>query len=188
MPPTNSALRLKYLRALTGLSRKDFCLNHNLSYSTMSLWENCAKNHGNNLSMSGAAMLTKLLKEYGINTSCNWLVNGDGLPPDNQIKANETATIIHSFKHDLAAQAVTYSIKNDDMQPRFPNGTLIAFKEVSPINLQDNSAYLTVDVNGVKRFSYVKRTKLEYFLYDNNPMNGSKTQIIAAFKPYLICH
>lgn len=73
--------RIRMLRALSGLSRKQFQEQLNVSISTLNIWENgriC-------LTKKGALRISIAVKEVGIECSTEWLLSGLGNPP-RQIK------------------------------------------------------------------------------------------------------
>ncbi len=71
------ARRLKTARILTGLSRKEFCKEHDFSLSTLEAWESGR----NPLTLKGAKKVVDCLKSSGIYCSVDWIMEEVGLAP-----------------------------------------------------------------------------------------------------------
>lgn len=123
--------RIRMLRALSGLSRKQFQAQLNVSISTLNIWENgrvC-------LTVKGAARIVSAVKEVGIECSEEWLLSGLGSPPRPTTSdflpqigksSPETDIFIRSVKN-----SVHTAVDDELMSPFFRVGDLVAGEAIS---------------------------------------------------------
>lgn len=123
--------RIRMLRALSGLSRKQFQAQLNVSISTLNIWENgrvC-------LTVKGAARIVSAVKEVGIECSEEWLLSGLGSPPRPTTSdflpqigksSPETDIFIRSVRN-----SVHTAISDELMSPFFRSGDLVAGEAVN---------------------------------------------------------
>jgi DNA-binding transcriptional regulator YiaG len=76
--PSARGARLKSLRKMTGLSRREFSEKHEISANTLQNWED-GKSAG--LTEKGAKRIILALREEGIQAATRWLLCGEGAKP-----------------------------------------------------------------------------------------------------------
>ncbi len=76
--PKARGKRLKFVRKLAGLSRKQLEKKYGISANTVQSWE-VAKKGG--LTERGAHRILAVIQKEGINCSIEWLLYGTGAPP-----------------------------------------------------------------------------------------------------------
>tara|TARA_Y100000991_G_C21927430_1_gene329301 strand:- start:59 stop:685 length:627 start_codon:yes stop_codon:yes gene_type:complete len=123
-------MRLKKLRKMTQLSRKDFCDKYNMSSGTLQNWET-ARFGG--LTEKGARLIITFLKQENIICSFEWLMFQAGQPPKlthtshppSQNKpAPQGSDIIHEINYFYKLHATSFHtvIQDDSMEPVFKKG------------------------------------------------------------------
>lgn len=127
--------RLKRLRKITGLSRKDFALRYQISPGTLQNWET-ARFGG--LSEKGAHMMITAFKTEGVFCSFEWLMYQAGHGPKLDHMEQPSQTGLTSSKNtstaneDLAVflqnnpNAVHLWVEDQTMAPYFQKGILVA--------------------------------------------------------------
>lgn len=130
--PLERGKRLKLLRSMTGLSKKEFCKKYKISSTSLHYWENAASN---GISKKGALKVVKNLHMDGVHCTIAWLSHGLGIHPqfiDVRYAENITVSddqealnisdikIIHyeieRFRQ-LNSGAIAFAIVDDGMDP-----------------------------------------------------------------------
>lgn len=130
--------RLKSLRMMSGLSRKNLADKYNLSASTLQSWED-AKAGG--LTDKGAKKIILALQAEGVQCTLDWLLYGVGKPPQlaarySQEIREESAVYEASEEHALVKEllifrqynpnAVDYMVADNGMEPFYQKGDYVA--------------------------------------------------------------
>lgn len=118
--------RLKKLRNMANLSRRQICIDCNLNLSTYKGWE--IARHGG-LPLDGAKKIITKIAKIGITCSIDWLLHGKGdepfvLPKIAKCKDN-IAKEISLFKL-IVEDAVSAEIIDDGLYPTFQPGDFVA--------------------------------------------------------------
>lgn len=95
--PEARAARLKRLRNLANLSRKEMCDGSEININTLKGWE-VARYGG--LPLDGAHKLIKRVAHEGVFCSIEWLLYGKGSPPRVEIGKGEESSIQNTDKLD----------------------------------------------------------------------------------------
>lgn len=142
--PEQRAYRLKRLRNLANLSRRDMCTPHSaIQLNTLKGWE-VAKYGG--LSKTGAQKVIERVKQAGVECSLSWLLHGQGLPPvindlqrhytpSTELALPETALIMSElelFKQHCPMSLYT-EIKDDSLLPYYQPKDWVAGPYSAPI-------------------------------------------------------
>lgn len=140
--PQMRGVRLKTIRAMTGLTRQEFEKKYAISASTVQSWE-AAKAGG--LTERGAMRLLPLFRQEGISCSMDWLLHGIGDPPQllNEFSSNyvmetpaeyfvlsESKVIIRELLifRKMNENPIDFQIKDDGMGPHYAIGDYVAGK------------------------------------------------------------
>lgn len=144
--------RIRMLRVLSGLSRKQFQEQLSVSMSTLNIWENgrvC-------LTLKGAARISSAVKTIGVICSENWLLYGEGVPPYTAGSSAPTAEAprtteyrdeIDYFLHENK-DGITTTITDDTMAPFYNIGDVVVgipYKEDDLISLTGRPVILTIN-------------------------------------------
>ena len=119
--------RLKYIRNLVNLSRKDFCLRFDLNFHTYKSWE-LDKMSG--LSVQASEKISALVHDLGVIVHPDWLITGNGMKPYlvNQeiqdISQGQLNREIEIFTHS-ASNISLYTINDDAMLPYLKVGDIV---------------------------------------------------------------
>jgi len=129
--PKARAARLKKLRNMANLSRKEICDKYELNVNTYKGWE-IARYGG--LPLDGAKKTINRVAEEGIICSLNWLLHGEGEAPTIIAFSKEPAQIstetnvlkeILVFK-SLSQNTIFTEVMDDGMTPPFNIGDYVA--------------------------------------------------------------
>ena len=183
----SKADRVRFVRALTQLSRQKFCAEHNIAYATLSLWENRKYKNGNGLSYGGAQIIVNALQAKGINCSLAWLFNGDGNAPKAKISLDRSE-ITSGFNIAKSALKLPYiRVKSKDMGPKFPENCYVFYQEISLQAVINHNAYIVIDNKKQVHFNYIIKEKASLVLYNNKPAVSKQVVAERIFKPILVC-
>jgi len=69
--------RVRQVRSMTGLSRKEFAKQSNISINTVQGWEQ----DKTNFSLESAIRVARAVLNYGICVQPNWVISGEGQSP-----------------------------------------------------------------------------------------------------------
>jgi len=119
-------LRLKRVRNLANLSRKEFCELSKLNINTLKGWE--IGRYGG-LPRDGAIRVIESLKEKNIICNIDWLLHGNSSLPE--IKNNNLELVISEielFKKIINQPILSTQILDNSMEPYFLENTYIAGK------------------------------------------------------------
>lgn len=145
------ALRLRRVRSLANLDRKQMCDDGTINFNTLKGWEN-AKYGG--LPAEGALKVVKRALREGVICTTEWLLHGEGSTPsiiqktfshfNNNTKDNIEANELDvSLKEELYIFQkyyldITYvEISDDGMEPYYKPGDIVAGKNYYGNNIQD---------------------------------------------------
>ena len=135
--PEARAARVKRLRNLANLSRKEMCEDNDLNVSTLKGWE-IARYGG--LPLDGAHKIIKRVAREGVLCTVEWLLYEDGQPPrvnvgqtsepsiqdgkkqPEEVNIDEELTL---FQHHYPA-AIHYQISDDSMSPFYEENDVVA--------------------------------------------------------------
>lgn len=140
--PQMRGMRLKTIRAMTGLTRQEFEKKHTISASTVQSWE-AAKAGG--LTERGALRLLPIFRSEGITCSMDWLLHGIGDPPQllNELSVEgimespaeylaipDSKVIIRELLtfRKMNENTIDFQIKDDGMGPHYNIGDYVAGK------------------------------------------------------------
>jgi hypothetical protein len=130
----SKAQRVKYLRNLANLCRKDVCEDSKINLNTLIGWE--VGRHGG-LSKLGARRLITRIEKEGVMCSEQWLLTGEGQKPtllsqhcesnsEQQKILQELALFQSNYKYTL-----TFTLTDDSMKPYFEKGDCVAGVELT---------------------------------------------------------
>ncbi len=141
--PEARALRLRRVRSLANLDRKQMCDDGTINFNTLKGWEN-AKYGG--LPPDGALKVIKRILKEGVICTTEWLLHGKGTPPNiiqkNFINFDEKSTgnyenfneNIEDIKEELYIfqkyylDISHYEVIDDSMEPLYLHGDIVAGK------------------------------------------------------------
>ena len=180
------AVRLKKLRKMTQLSRKDFCSKYKLSQGTLQNWET-ARFGG--LTEKGAKIMTKCLLSEGIICSFEWLMFQAGTAPrlinqlqQKQASSNRTSnhTIIDELNYFYSQHPSSFHtvISDDSMEPIYKKGFTVCGEKY------DQAVWYKV----TNQNCIVKLSNREALVRHVRPIsNDTKTLELIALNPYSNC-
>lgn len=165
------ASRLKKLRKMTGLSRKNFANKHSISEGTLQNWET-ARFGG--LSEKGAYVVIEALQKEGIFCNFEWLMYGIGtytFPYCNESIENVTTKQSNSKAVEKELQTflsnhndpASIIVTDDSMEPIFSKNQILAGKKrhLNEISSAINK-YCIVELNdSTKLVRFLKNGSLE---------------------------
>ncbi len=144
MPPEQSESvargnRLRVIRSMLGLTRREAAKLCKVGYSTFQYWE---EGRGNGVTEAGAKKILKAFSNAGLYCEFNWLRYGIGEPPQLTIYGDSqpyTARYVKEEESDYIAAEVLllrkhcpdvldYKVIDDGMGPQFIAGDYVAGK------------------------------------------------------------
>ena len=132
------AVRLKKLRGLANMSRREFSRFSGIKESTLQNWE--APRHGG-LTEQGAQKLVECFRDLHVYFDIDWIMYGKGKAPEKQekIAANapvnkEKSTLKDEVKFMKSSyeDAVIFRVSDDSMMPVVPEGTVVMGRRIPP--------------------------------------------------------
>lgn len=129
--PEARAARLKKLRNMANLSRKQICDKYDLNVSTYKGWE-IARFGG--LPLDGARKVINRVAEEGVVCSLDWLLHGEGIGPtisvvSEGITTDETTPSVLQevlLYKSLSGNVIFTEIMDDGMMPPYSKGDYVA--------------------------------------------------------------
>lgn len=185
MNKINVAERLRFVRSLTELNRRQFCIDNNISYATMSSWENPSYRDGQGLSEAGAKLIIRSLQTYNIACELNWLLYGQGTPPN---LGSNNSHIENKSYIDIVKTVLKmpyWQVPDHNMEPCFEKGRYVFYQEINRKLIKNKQAYLIMDSQENLKLGYIIVEPGQLFLYNNNPksimrINPKKIFIVKA--------
>jgi transcriptional regulator with XRE-family HTH domain len=156
----SAASRIKSLRLMSGLSRRDFCLKHNISENTLTAIEL------DKLKLS-QKQLYKLLEAFhqdGISCSEEWVISGEGQFPylekygkerNQNIELNifEDLSFIKKNRHNV----IVVCVEDNAMEPYYKIGDYLIGLYIDDISsLSGQKCLVKLDDKFVPRFLFQK--------------------------------
>lgn len=135
------ALRLRRVRSLANLDRKQMCDDGTINFNTLKGWEN-AKYGG--LPPEGALKVIKRVSREGVICSAEWLLHGEGSIPSiiqknfSQFNTNSSEVLTDINKPEISIKEELYmfqkyyldisyfEISDDGMEPFYKLGDIVA--------------------------------------------------------------
>lgn len=123
------AERLKRVRNLANLSRKEMCDGTTLNISTLKGWE--VARHGG-LTEKGAQKILERVAKSGVSCTLEWLLSGEGIPPCVIFEDDQSAETIPFEQQELNLflqhypNSLAMTIQDDAMEPFYAIGDLVA--------------------------------------------------------------
>lgn len=134
--PEARAARVKRLRNLANLSRKEMCDGEELNVNTLKGWE-IARYGG--LPVDGAHKVIKRVAKEGVFCTAEWLLYEEGSPPkvnisqsdlpeNNMSVCSEDEVIEKEIKlfHSSYSNSISYQLPDDGMEPLYAKGDFVA--------------------------------------------------------------
>jgi transcriptional regulator with XRE-family HTH domain len=193
------AVRVKWLRTLTGLSRRDFAKRYGIPPGTIQNWE---EGKGGGITEKGAHRIVSVLQSANIHASFEWLMHGVGADPVPPTSVRRYVTAEASAKYATQSDtdqelqwiesemalfcqhyvdAVTIQVDDDSMQPYFYPNDQVAGVRLYGLNMQNavgkHCIVLTKDGHQLLRF--VKKSQLPGFY--NLACTNFKTDVKHAY-------
>lgn len=144
--PEARAARIKRLRNLANLTRKEMCEDE-ININTLKGWE-IARYGG--LPLDGAYSIVKRVAREGVSCTVEWLLFEDGQPPSvNMAKQNESLNEDNklpeevNIEEELAlfqkhySDAIHYQINDDGMSPIYEEGDFVAGTKKTGKNIEE---------------------------------------------------
>ncbi|MGC6403750.1 MAG: hypothetical protein ACON5A_00720 [Candidatus Comchoanobacterales bacterium] len=128
------ANRLKRLRRMTGMSRKDFSAAYTISQGTLQNWET---GRFGGLTEKGARVILRAFRQEKIFCGFEWLMYGVGEEPIVYKEVEQSSSVSGvplrvstveqdlDFMHQLHKDAITYYIDDDSMAPIYCRGSYV---------------------------------------------------------------
>ena len=128
---SESKERIKKMRALCGLTRKDMTERFSISSNTLQCWESGRVK----LSLKGAVKLSEAFTECGINCSSDWLLKGDDdiLPIE---------MIVQSPELKLLQQTTSNSIFLTDIDFKFKGNAHLGWSLINMDDIEIGTTYV----------------------------------------------
>lgn len=196
--PEARAERLKRVRNLSNLSRKEICESSGININTYKGWE-LARFGG--LPVDGAEKIVRKVAEAGVICSIEWLLYGKSPSPslaidlvsfEMEAASGSIPTKLNliekefSVYQDVYKNAVLIKVEDDSVLPNFKNGDFLA-----GIKRYDEEIELTIDqlciaqtIDGRRLIRYVKKSNTEglYSLIGSNPLSKSSDIVVLNIK------
>ncbi|MFA5959856.1 MAG: hypothetical protein WC785_05005 [Tatlockia sp.] len=169
--PEARSERLRRLRNLANLSRKDICDSNGININTYKGWE-LARFGG--IPVDGAEKVVKRVAQAGVICSTDWLLYGKKPQPtlvsddilcgsDNEINIMESNSIQREFLvyQESIKNAVLLEVTDDGLSPNYQIGDLVAGEKKfnHEIELTVEKVCITETTDGNKFVRYVKKGK-----------------------------
>lgn len=146
--------RLRRVRNLANLSRKDICARCDININTYIRWE--VGQYGG-LTQKGAEKIIYFLSKEGVYSTVDWLMKGIGPAPHisiNQLAEENTTQIEDSFSKEIKfflnvnSGSIIFEIKDDTMFPQFNIGDF-----VGGICKYENNILETIDLDCIVKLT-----------------------------------
>ena len=162
------AERLRRLRNLANLSRKEICDADNLNVNTYKGWE---LSRFGGLPTDGAKRVISRVATEGVICSIDWLLDGNGTPPEVMIdtttstklnKQCNNSTIINQefelFKQNHS-EAIFSVIKNNNLLPIYSKGDVVAGIKHYHSKIKETIGHVCIiqTIDGIIDIRYVKQ-------------------------------
>ena len=199
--PQSKALRLKSVRSLAGLSRKQIELSFGISENTLRMWEQ-PKGNSRGLTKKGAKRMVEALGNAGIVCTIEWLLSGTGQAPMHYQQLKERvieplSKIIHTpdvayhqeetlIVHEIELfeksypNAVVFRIHDDAMEPFISYGDFVGGYQkpgLSLTDLQDEICIVKL-VNDVTLCRKLLKKQDQWGVEKINKLSSSKKNIV----------
>jgi len=146
--PEARAVRIKRVRNLANLSRKEMCDSDELNMFTLKGWE--LAHHGG-LPLDGAHKIVKRVAQEGVFCTVEWLLYEEGQPPNVIVGKSSDQAIQEACKEpeeikiqeELAVfqkhypSTVYYQINDDGMFPTYEKGDVVAGIPITKENMSN---------------------------------------------------
>lgn len=143
--PEARAARVKRLRNLANLSRRDMCNTHDLNMFTLKGWE--LARHGG-LPLDGAHKIIKRVAQEGVFCTVEWLLYEEGQGPkvivgSSAPQETEICSEDDNIKEEIALfqkhypNAIYYQVNDNSMHPAYAAGDFVAGIPIAPVAMQE---------------------------------------------------
>lgn len=190
--------RLKRIRNLGNLTRKELSEKSGVNLHTLKGWEN---GRFGGLSVSGAKLIIKYLSETGVHCSLAWLLDNTGRGPTINEDQNLIKITSYRTEHNNHPEVIKNELSNfkkmhtdtneflvadDNMQPFFQSGDYVAgikrFGRAIEMTIGHDCIIETAD--GLTLFRQLRRGDLvgTYTLICHNPKYNTNDSILSNVK------
>lgn len=167
--PVARAERLRRIRNLANLSRKDICGSDDININTYKGWE---LGRFGGIPVDGAEKVVKIIAKSGVICSTNWLLYGkkpaptlisEAAPHENNADSEERvdSLILKEFSiyQNATKNAVLIEITDDGLSPNYQIGDFVAGEKKfnDEIELTVDQVCIVKTIDGKKLIRYVKQ-------------------------------
>lgn len=179
------ANRLKRLRRMTGMSRKDFSTRYHISQGTLQNWET---GRFGGLTEKGARVILRAFRQEKIYCGFEWLMYGVGEDPIIYKEVNQSQAVSSSrristeeqdieFMTQLHKDVVTSYIDDDSMAPLYTRGCYVMGYKVEGRDMVSLSNKVCI-VQAFDRRKMVRQLRIgkDRFSFNLHALNGQESQ------------